>query len=43
MYVNTVFELSMVLDHERFHEPLSRVHKGDGYLEEYGGNISTIR
>lgn len=34
MYINQIFELSMVLDNEKFRKILNRVHKRDGYLEE---------
>ncbi len=36
MYINQVFELSMVLDNEKFHRILNRVHKRTGYLENDG-------
>lgn len=34
MYVNLVFELSMVLDNEKFHKTINRVYKRAGYLDE---------
>jgi len=34
MYINQIFELSMVLDHEKFHKVLNRAHKKENYLEE---------
>ena len=34
MYINQIFELSMVLDNEKFHKLLSRTHKKADYLEE---------
>ncbi len=37
MYINTIFELSMVLDHEKFQKLLSRVHKRNGHLEKKDG------
>lgn len=37
MYINTIFELSMVLDHDKFHRLLSRVHERNGHLEKEGG------
>ncbi len=37
MYINTIFELSMVLEHERFHRLLSQVYKENSYLEKYEG------
>lgn len=33
MYINQIFELSMVLDHERFQKILNRIYKKAGYLE----------
>lgn len=37
MYINQVFELSMVLDNEKFHKILSYTHKKTDYLEEDDG------
>ena len=37
MYINQVFELSMVLDNEKFHKILSYAHKKTDYLEEDDG------
>ncbi len=34
MYINQIFELSMILDHEKFHKILNRAHKKADYLEE---------
>ena len=34
MYINQVFELSMVLDNERFQKVLNRVCRKNGYVEE---------
>ena len=34
MYINQVFELSMVLDNERFQKVLNRVRRKNGYMEE---------
>lgn len=34
MYINQIFELTMILDNEKFHKLLSRVHKKADYLEE---------
>ena len=34
MYINQIFELSMVLDHERFHQVFKNVHSKDGYMEK---------
>lgn len=34
MYINQIFELSMVLDNDKFHKDLSRAHKRTGCLEE---------
>lgn len=34
MYINQVFELSMVLDNERFQKVLNRVCRKNGYMEE---------
>ena len=34
MYINQVFELSMVLDKERFQKVLNRVCRKNGYMEE---------
>lgn len=37
MYINQVFELSLVLDSEKFHKILSCAHKKTDYLEEDDG------
>lgn len=37
MYINQIFELSMVLDNDKFHKDLSRAHKRTGCLEEKDG------
>ena len=37
MYINQIFELSMVLDNDKFHKDLSRAHKRIGCLEEKDG------
>lgn len=37
MCINTIFELSMVLDHEKFHKLLSRVYKRNGHSEKKDG------
>jgi len=37
MYINQIFELYMVLDHEKFHKILNRAHKKADYLEEGEG------
>lgn len=37
MYINQVFEFSMVLDNEKFHKILSYAHKKTDYLEEDDG------
>ena len=37
MYINQIYELSMVLDNEKFHKGLSRAHKRTGCLEEKDG------
>lgn len=37
MYINQIFELSMVLDNDKFHKDLSRAHKRTGCLEEKNG------
>lgn len=34
MYINQIFELSMVLDNERFQKALKRAYKKAGYLDE---------
>ena len=34
MYINQMFELSMVLDHERFHQVFKHIHNKDGYMEK---------
>lgn len=34
MYINQVFELSIILDNEKFHKILAKVHKRIAYLEE---------
>ncbi len=34
MYINQIFELSMVLDHERFHQVFKHIHNKDGYMEK---------
>ncbi|MDE7432422.1 MAG: hypothetical protein K2N34_10995 [Lachnospiraceae bacterium] len=34
MYINQVFELSMVLDNEKFQNVLNRVRRKNGYMEE---------
>lgn len=34
MYINQVFELSMVLDNEKFHKIIDKVISREGYLEE---------
>ena len=34
MYINQMFELTMVLDHERFHQVFKNVHIKDGYMEK---------
>ena len=36
MYINQVFELTMLLDHERFQKVLNRVCRKNGYMEENG-------
>lgn len=36
MYINQIFELSMVLDHEKFHQIFSHMRKRTQYLEENG-------
>ena len=33
MYINQIFELSMVLDHERFHQVFKHVHSKSGCIE----------
>lgn len=33
MYINQIFELSMVLDHDRFYKTLKRVHKNTDYSQ----------
>ncbi len=37
MYINQIFELSMVLDHEKFHKILNWAHKKADYLEQKDG------
>lgn len=37
MYINVILELSMVLDHEKFHKLLSRIHQRNGHLEKRDG------
>lgn len=37
MYINPIYELSMILDNEKFHKVLSRAHKRTGCLEEKDG------
>lgn len=37
MYINQIFELSMVLNNDKFHKDLSRAHKRIGCLEEKDG------
>lgn len=37
MYINQIIELSMVLDHEKFHKILNRAHKKADYLEQKDG------
>lgn len=39
MYINQIYELSMVLDNEKFHRILNRAHKRTGYLENDGEYI----
>ena len=34
MYINQIFELSMVLDHERFHQVFKHIHNKNGYMEK---------
>lgn len=34
MYINQIFELSMVLDHERFHKVFKHVYDKNGYMEK---------
>lgn len=34
MYINEIFELSMVLDHDRFHKVFKHVYNKDGYMEK---------
>lgn len=34
MYINQMFELSMVLDHERFHQVFKHIHNKNGYMEK---------
>ena len=34
MYINQIFELSMVLEHERFHQVFKHIHNKDGYMEK---------
>lgn len=36
MYINQIYELSMILDNDKFHKDLSRVHKRTGCLEKDG-------
>lgn len=33
MYINQIFELSMVLDHDKFYKTLNRVHKKTDYSQ----------
>lgn len=37
MYINPIYELSMILDNEKFQKVLSRAHKRTGCLEENDG------
>ena len=37
MYINPIYELSMILDNEKFHKVLSRAHKRTSCLEEKDG------
>lgn len=37
MFVNQIYELSMVLSNDKFHKVLNRSHKRTGYLEENEG------
>ncbi len=37
MYINQIFELSIVLNHEKFYKTLNRAHKKADYLEEGEG------
>ena len=34
MYINEIFELSMILDHERFHKVFKHIHSKNGYMEK---------
>ncbi len=34
MYINQIFEFSIVLDHERFHQVFKHIHNKDGYMEK---------
>lgn len=34
MYINQIFELSMVLDNKRFHKVFKHVYNKDGYMEK---------
>ena len=37
MYINQIYELSMILDNEKFHKVLRRANKRIGCLEEKDG------
>lgn len=37
MYINQIYELSMISDNDKFHKDLSRAHKRTGCLEEKDG------